>query len=95
MHLHLFGDDIQRAGVAGGPGAGEKLLGGRMRLDVLERLDQARVVGGRKADVEPLLAALGGVVAGEGGMGLAGQEDFLDSGGHGALLGVESLIEFD
>ena len=68
LDLLLGGGELDRAEVAGRPGAGEQVLGGRVRL--------------RQLDVDEAVAAAGGAVGAAGGVGAAGEEDFC-GGGHG------------
>ena len=60
--------ELERADVAGRPGGGEQVFGGRVRL--------------RQLDVEEAVARAGGAVRAGGDMGISGDEN-LCIGGHG------------
>ena len=68
LDLALGGGEAQRAEVAGRPGGGEQVFGGRVRLGQL--------------DIERAVVRVRGAVGAGGDVGLAGEEK-LCSGGHG------------
>ncbi|MCY1185506.1 hypothetical protein D9M73_262900 [compost metagenome] len=78
-HIHILGHQPDGGGIASRPGAGEQLLGGRVRLGGGEHVDRLGAARGRQVDVEAAVMATSSIAcAAGGGVGFAGSQDFFD-----------------